>query len=428
MKVSLLATGIRYQYENAEELHDAMTHLDNDRPEVYMVRKITHDYGVEVEIKEGMRLLAKVSRFDVMDVLELMRQKGFAVLKGTVGSVCHDGGWFTVIIEAPDDFVSCKTAMPDCWKNWALPNIPLMVGIPDHDEAESYTAYLYAALHCSDEFDVTTTIESLAKLIALSRYDVTLETQIALKDFRRLVDKSPEYLVHAMHDKLIHAINEMGSSKRQEEFEEVFYQSIIDSDEASDMINAWYSSFAYTKADDITLEEIRRNKLREIEHCLQALPYDLYREVDRKGKLLHLLLYKGIPYETYRALMSALVMRDHLLDELETVLSFSCDDNIEAECNGDYAGPLDTPEAMALWRKAQAMGWVDEDRQHLLKSQKKAAILASVIADILCLKPCWAPFERLWCISDLANKFSQAKQCSYYPDTSKEYRNTLICV
>ena len=90
----------------------------------------------------------------------------------------------------------------------------------------------------------------------------------------------------------------------------------------------------------------------------------------------------------------------------------------------DVPSPLRTEDAMHLWQVARAHGWVDDDLQPLV-SQNKAAILASVIADVLRLSPRWRYFEELWGNHDWANKLSAAQNCKYYPDTLKEYAEYL---
>ena len=56
---------------------------------------------------------------------------------------------------------------------------------------------------------------------------------------------------------------------------------------------------------------------------------------------------------------------------------------------------LRTPEAMALWQKAQRAGYVDEHYQPLL-SRTQAALLADAMAERLGIKEKWKVFERLW--------------------------------
>lgn len=57
--------------------------------------------------------------------------------------------------------------------------------------------------------------------------------------------------------------------------------------------------------------------------------------------------------------------------------------------------PLATPEAMALWRKAQQAGYVNEHFQPLL-SRTLSAILAFEMAKRLVIKDKWKTFETFW--------------------------------
>lgn len=65
----------------------------------------------------------------------------------------------------------------------------------------------------------------------------------------------------------------------------------------------------------------------------------------------------------------------------------------EGERNREVA--LSTEEAMVLWEKAQAAGYVDANYQSLI-SRTQAAILADEIAERLEIKEKWKAFETLW--------------------------------
>ena len=83
---------------------------------------------------------------------------------------------------------------------------------------------------------------------------------------------------------------------------------------------------------------------------------------------------------------------------------------------------LSTDEAMALWKKAQDAGYVDENYQPLI-SRTQAAILANTIARILGLKPKWKLFEILWNRRDMYHDYYQAlnqKQSLEFQDKLKE--------
>ena len=62
---------------------------------------------------------------------------------------------------------------------------------------------------------------------------------------------------------------------------------------------------------------------------------------------------------------------------------------------GELPDVLRTSEAMALWRKAQRAGYVDEHYQPLL-SRTQAALLADAMAERLSIKEKWKVFEALW--------------------------------
>ena len=62
---------------------------------------------------------------------------------------------------------------------------------------------------------------------------------------------------------------------------------------------------------------------------------------------------------------------------------------------GDLPKELATDKAMALWKKAQEAGYVDEHFQPLI-SRTQAALLADTMADRLSIKEKWKVFEGLW--------------------------------
>ena len=65
------------------------------------------------------------------------------------------------------------------------------------------------------------------------------------------------------------------------------------------------------------------------------------------------------------------------------------------KCAGELPEVLATPEAMALWRKAQQAGYVDEHYQPLI-SRTQAALLADAMAQRLGIKEKWKTFGELW--------------------------------
>ena len=64
-------------------------------------------------------------------------------------------------------------------------------------------------------------------------------------------------------------------------------------------------------------------------------------------------------------------------------------------CKGDLPEVLATEEALALWEKARAAGYVDDNYQPLI-SRTQAALLADAMAERLGIKEKWKVFEGLW--------------------------------
>ena len=74
---------------------------------------------------------------------------------------------------------------------------------------------------------------------------------------------------------------------------------------------------------------------------------------------------------------------------------------------GELPEVLATDEAMALWKKAQAAGYVDEHYQPLL-SRTQAALLADAMAERLGIKEKWKMFEGLWRRKNMYHDYYEA--------------------
>lgn len=90
---------------------------------------------------------------------------------------------------------------------------------------------------------------------------------------------------------------------------------------------------------------------------------------------------------------------------------------------GDYI--LFSEEAKLIWSKLQQSGIIDENYIPTEDNKNKAAIVANRMMVIINPKPKWSAFEKLWGISNLANKLSKAKNTNYYPEYSNKIDNIL---
>ena len=131
---------------------------------------------------------------------------------------------------------------------------------------------------------------------------------------------------------------------------------------------------------------------------------------------------------TDKPINNVLVMGDMVQTKTVTVLpSGEVRTTVETEQKAkgeDVPSPLRTEDAMRLWAIAKEHGWVDDNLQPLI-SMNRAAILASVMADVLGLSPRWKAFEELWGVKDLPNCLCKAQNCRYYVDALKEYAEYL---
>jgi hypothetical protein len=68
---------------------------------------------------------------------------------------------------------------------------------------------------------------------------------------------------------------------------------------------------------------------------------------------------------------------------------------------------LSTVAAMALWKKAQAAGWVDANYQPTI-SRTQAALLADAMAERLKIGNKWKVFETLWKRKNMSSDYTRA--------------------
>ena len=93
-----------------------------------------------------------------------------------------------------------------------------------------------------------------------------------------------------------------------------------------------------------------------------------------------------------------------------------------SEMSKSLPDELATDEAMALWRKAQQAGYVNEHYQPLI-SRTQAALLADAMAERLDIKEKWKVFEALWHRRNMHKDFYLAfgqQQTSDFQDELKE--------
>jgi len=86
---------------------------------------------------------------------------------------------------------------------------------------------------------------------------------------------------------------------------------------------------------------------------------------------------------------------------------------------------LRTEKAMAMWRKVQAVGYVDEDYQPTI-SRTQAALLADAMAERLSIREKWKVFETLWNRKYMRSDYNLALTQQQSLDFQDELKSVLI--
>ena len=85
---------------------------------------------------------------------------------------------------------------------------------------------------------------------------------------------------------------------------------------------------------------------------------------------------------------------------------------------------LCTEQVMALWRKAQAAGWIDDNYQPLL-SRTQAALLANYMADKLGINDKWKIFEAFWNRKYMSSDYNLALNQQQSLDFQEELKKIM---
>ena len=102
-------------------------------------------------------------------------------------------------------------------------------------------------------------------------------------------------------------------------------------------------------------------------------------------------------------------------------------------CVGREKGDIDTPtlpaalcteQAMVLWHKAQAAGWIDDNYQPLL-SRTQAALLANYMADKLGINDKWKIFEAFWNRKYMSSDYNLALNQQQSLDFQEELKKIM---
>ena len=190
-----------------------------------------------------------------------------------------------------------------------------------------------------------------------------------------------------MQERLVKAINDIGSAERREAFRTEYYPQIKTRlDERRKMME--------TLHPDLDGEVLRHSAYE----ALKRLPDNLFLDIMDKGELMHRLLYLGggIPRKKLYMLLDALSVWDDVPKEKR-------DGNDRRAVE-----ELGTEEARMLMNHYVEAGLLGEDLQPKSISNAEAAYIASCISQKLWQENHWKPFEELWGIGKLSSYYQRA--------------------
>ena len=419
-------TGMKYPCKgDVRLLKSTMEHLEKTMPEMLVV-KTYNKYGAVLKVVEAddeaemEATRGVISRMDLPEMLQLMAFTGYDVQKARMVELSaqgafgvlevdvrpHGKGAVTLVrmvelsvqgmvavleVDVPEDFEAMEYVKRySVWDDWSWMDALATEGVLDYEmfsEAEEAIKMLDLGLEKPGTLSDAMVTRNVNRLIKASRCDVSKETQAALARYRRLVAEHPSEKVRAMQERLVKAINDIGSAERREAFRTEYYPQIkARLDERRKMMEALHP--------DLNGEVLRQSAYE----ALKRLPDNLYLDIMDKGELMHRLLYLGggIPRKKLYMLLDALSVWDGVPKEKSVG-----DDWCAVE-------ELGTEEARLLMNQYVEAGLLGEDLQPKGISNPEAAYVASCISQRLWQENRWKPFEELWGISKLSSYYQRA--------------------
>lgn len=315
-------TGMKYPCKgDVRLLKSTLKHLEEMMPEMLVV-KIYNKYGAVLKVVEPLESTddegdtevtrGVISRMDLPETLQLMAFTGYDVMKARMVKVSAQGAFAVLEVDVPEGFVAMEDAGGDSvWDDWSWVDALATDGVLDYEmfsEAEEAIKMLDLGLERPGTLSDAMVTRNVNRLIKASRCDVSKETQAALARYRRLVAEHPSERVRAMQERLIKAINDIGSGERQEAFRTEYYPQIkVRLDERRKLMEVLHP--------DLDGEALRQSAYE----ALKRLPDNLFLDIMDKGELMHRLLYLGggIPRKKLYMLLDALSVWDS--DEVDVL-------------------------------------------------------------------------------------------------------------
>lgn len=314
METLIQITGVQYACQGAD-IPAVMAAMQQEKPEVLLVMEQTHDYGTIVRALVGTQYRGVVSRFDLEQVLGVMRHNGVAVLVGKVADADCEGRCYNISLAGDYTAPDCPApSATDLWTGWSWTGAPLLEATPEESRLEISLKVALSELRRGSKAGKRTMMEHLMLVLHLMQWDVSHETQEQLSQIRRLVQQHPDSDVRALAPQLRHDLTALGSRERTRQFRDCYLPHLRSGVATQRMYRQWCAIHADELSNPHQRKPAMVRELQAIEDCLKRLPADLYYQTNQFGALMHRLLYLHVPRQKLTMLLSALVLR-HLLRE-----------------------------------------------------------------------------------------------------------------
>lgn len=355
METLIQITGVQYACGEAN-VHDLMAEIEQEKPEVLLVTEQTHDYGIIVRALVGTAYRGVVSRFDLEEVLRIMRHNDTAVLVGKVADTDSEGRCYNIRISGDYPTPGDNTeSTPDIWSDWHWTGAPLLDNNPEDCRLDISLKVALTELRRSGSMNKQTLLEHLALILQLAKWDVSHETQQQLSQIRQMVSRHDDPDIRALAPQLRRTLTALGSTERTRQFQETYLPHLCQSTEAERMYLQWYAIHR-TELSNIHLwQPTIEKQLEAIETCLIQLPADLCYQKDDFGALMHRLLYADVPRRKLLMLLSAIVLRRQLrkLLGLDEDITDNDDHMLLLKLAPIFYGDIDNARAFLLLVKDQ---------------------------------------------------------------------------
>ena len=391
--VNLLITGVRYTCSDAE-LTALLSRLNEEHPRVVLVSQPTHDFGLVINVLEGNVRRGVVSRCDLDTALSIMHQNAVDSLVGEVTSVNFSSGYFSVGVETE---VTVSPTVPDAdaakldaaWEQWEWTDAQLMEELPGDVETQQSIKVLRMAMKQKGILTDEEIALHALPLIEHPTCDVSRETQGALVEIMRWLVCSKNPLLRQTYNRLMEGFMVLGSRFGATYFDDDYWTQLVSSDAADRMLERWYAMHPALRKSEEEKYKVMYEQYNAITRQLQLLPADLYFDHTLFGHFMQRLLYMRIPRKRLVMLLSAIVLRHHLSEELQLNREFDEANEAQRKVDEEVLAALDPifygneVEAYDFLKRIKKMRQTDIPR---LVNQ---LIACRKISDASAIRPLW---------------------------------------